>query len=187
MSETRASVLTGVHQAWTTEMVDIAQPHAREVRVQTAWAGLCHSDEHLRHGDMDLPDEVLQLMNLESLFPIVGGHEGSGIVTEVGPGVTQVSEGDHVAMSFVPSCGTCFWCASGRQNLCDLSMYTLGGPMISDGTYRYHLDGRPLNRMAQLGTFANELVVHENSLVRIDPWHDLSLDPPKSRGEAASL
>ncbi len=76
--------------------------------------------------------------------------------------------GDHVAVSFIPSCGTCFWCASGRQNLCDLGMMTLAGGMISDGTYRYHLDGENLNRMAQLGTFADEMVCHENSVVRIN-------------------
>ena len=76
------------------------------------------------------------------MFPVVGGHEGSGIVTEVGTNVTQVAEGDHVAVSFIPSCGTCYWCASGRQNLCDLGMTTLAGGMISDGTYRYHLGGR---------------------------------------------
>ena len=109
------------------------------------------------------------MIGVRSMFPVVGGHEGSGIVTEVGANVTQVAVGDHVAVSFIPSCGTCHWCASGRQNLCDLGMATLAGGMISDGTYRYHLDGQNLNRMAQLGTFADEMVCHENSLVRIDP------------------
>jgi NDMA-dependent alcohol dehydrogenase len=87
--------------------------------------------------------------------------------------VTQVALGDHVAVSFIPSCGTCHWCASGRQNLCDLGMSTLAGGMISDGTYRYHLGGANLNRMAQLGTFADEMVCHENSLVRIEPYANM--------------
>ena len=87
--------------------------------------------------------------------------------------MTQVAVGDHVAVSFIPSCGTCFWCASGRQNLCDLGMMTLAGGMISDGTYRYHLGGENLNRMAQLGTFADEMVCHENSVVRINPWDNM--------------
>ncbi|HWF16067.1 MAG TPA: zinc-binding dehydrogenase, partial [Acidimicrobiales bacterium] len=100
-------------------------------------------------------------------------HEGSGIVTEVGTNVTQVALGDHVAVAFIPSCGTCFWCASGRQNLCDLGMMTLAGGMISDGTYRYHLEGENLNRMAQLGTFADEMVCHENSVVRINAWDNM--------------
>jgi NDMA-dependent alcohol dehydrogenase len=95
------------------------------------------------------------------------------VVTEVGDSVTQVAVGDHVAVSFIPSCGTCHWCASGRQNLCDLGMFTLAGGMISDGTYRYHLAGENLNRMAQLGTFADEMVCHENSLVKIDPWSNM--------------
>jgi NDMA-dependent alcohol dehydrogenase len=76
-------------------------------------------------------------------------------------------------VSFIPSCGTCHWCASGRQNLCDLGMATLAGGMISDGTYRYHLGGENLNRMAQLGTFADEMVCHENSLVRIEPYANM--------------
>ncbi len=107
------------------------------------------------------------------MFPVIGGHEGSGIVTEVGTNVTQVAVGDHVAVSFIPSCGTCHWCASGRQNLCDLGMFTLAGGMISDGTYRYHLAGENVNRMAQLGTFADEMVCHENSLVRIEPYANM--------------
>ncbi|HTU38717.1 MAG TPA: NDMA-dependent alcohol dehydrogenase [Acidimicrobiales bacterium] len=173
MSTTRAAVCAGLDEPWKTEEIEIDAPHSREVRVKMVWSGMCHSDEHLRTGDISAPQEVLELMGVKSMFPVVGGHEGAGIVTEVGPNVTQVSEGDHVAVSFIPSCGTCFWCASGRQNLCDLGMATLAGPMISDGTYRYHLDGEPVNRMAQLGTFADEMVVHENSLVRIEPWHSM--------------
>ena len=134
---------------------------------------MCHSDEHLRTGDISAPPEVLEMIGVKSMFPVVGGHEGSGIVTEAGPNVTQVAVGDHVAVSFIPSCGTCFWCASGRQNLCDLGMMTLAGGMISDGTYRYHLGDENLNRMAQLGTFADEMVVHENSLVRLNGWDNM--------------
>ena len=173
MTTIRASVCTGLHEPWRTAEIDIDPPHSREVRVTMVWAGMCHSDEHLRHGGIGAPPDVLELLGVTSMFPIVGGHEGAGIVTEVGPNVTQVAEGDHVAMSFIPSCGICFWCASGRQNLCDLGLATLAGPMISDGTYRYRLDGAPLNRMAQLGTFAEEVVCHENSLVRIEPWQDM--------------
>ncbi len=173
MTTTRAAVCTGLHEPWKTEEVEIGPPQAREVRVKLMWSGMCHSDEHLRTGDISAPPEVLEVFGVTSMFPIIGGHEGAGIVSEVGPNVTQVAEGDHVAVAFIPSCGTCFWCASGRQNLCDLGMATLAGPMISDGTYRYHLAGEPINRMAQLGTFADEMVCHENSVVRIDPWHDM--------------
>jgi S-(hydroxymethyl)glutathione dehydrogenase/alcohol dehydrogenase len=173
MTTIRAAVCTAPHEPWRTLDVELDPPRRREVRVKMVWAGLCHSDEHVRHGTIGAPPEVLELLGVTSTFPVLGGHEGAGVVTEVGPDVTQVAEGDHVALSFIPSCGVCFWCASGRQNLCDLGLATLGGPMISDGTYRYRLDGQPLNRMAQLGTFADEVVCHENSLVRIEPWQDL--------------
>ena len=167
--KTRAVVCSGLNEPWKTEEVDIDPPGNREVRVNMVYSGMCHSDEHLRTGDISASPEVLELIGVPSMFPVVGGHEGSGVVTEVGTNVTQVALGDHVAVSFIPSCGTCHWCASGRQNLCDLGMATLAGPMISDGTYRYHLGAENLNRMAQLGTFAEEMVCHENSLVRIDP------------------
>jgi NDMA-dependent alcohol dehydrogenase len=170
---TAAVVCSGLHEPWKTEEVEIDPPVYCEVRVEMVYAGLCHSDEHVRSGDISAPPEVLELIGVPSMFPLVGGHEGSGIVTEVGPNVTQVGVGDHVATSFIPSCGTCHWCASGRQYLCDLGLTTLSGGMISDGTYRYHLEGRNLNRMAQLGTFAEEMVCHENSLVRIHPSADM--------------
>jgi NDMA-dependent alcohol dehydrogenase len=170
---TRAVVCTGLHEPWKTEEVDIDPPGTREVRVKMVYAGMCHSDEHLRTGDIGASPEVLEAIGVPSMFPVVGGHEGSGVVTEVGAGVSQVAVGDHVAVSFIPSCGTCHWCASGRQNLCDLGMFTLAGGMISDGTYRYHLAGENLNRMTQLGTFADEMVCHENSLVRIEPWSNM--------------
>jgi NDMA-dependent alcohol dehydrogenase len=170
---TRAVVCTGLDEPWKTEEVDIDPPGTREVRVKMVYAGMCHSDEHLRTGDISAAPEVLEAIGVPSMFPVVGGHEGSGVVTEVGDSVTQVALGDHVAVSFIPSCGTCHWCASGRQNLCDLGMFTLAGGMISDGTYRYHLAGENLNRMAQLGTFADEMVCHENSLVKIDPWSNM--------------
>jgi NDMA-dependent alcohol dehydrogenase len=170
---TRAVVCSGLNEPWKTEEVEIDPPGNREVRVKMVYAGMCHSDEHLRTGDISASPEVLEMIGVPSMFPVVGGHEGSGIVTEVGTNVTQVALGDHVAVSFVPSCGTCHWCASGRQNMCDLGMSTLAGGMISDGSYRYHFGGENLNRMAQLGTFADEMVCHENSLVRIDPYANM--------------
>ncbi len=171
--KTRAVVCSGLNEPWKTEEIDIDPPANREVRVKMVYSGLCHSDEHLRSGDIGASPEVLEFIGVPSMFPVVGGHEGSGIVTAVGANVTQVALGDHVAVSFIPSCGTCHWCASGRQNLCDLGATTLAGGMISDGTYRYHLGGENLNRMTQLGTFADEMVCHENSLVRLDPWANM--------------
>jgi NDMA-dependent alcohol dehydrogenase len=170
---TRAAVCVGLNEPWKTEEIEIDPPADREIRVKMVYAGMCHSDEHLRTGDIAAPPEVLEMIGVKSMFPVVGGHEGSGVVTEVGTNVTQVAVGDNVAVSFIPSCGVCHWCASGRQNLCDLGMTTLAGGMISDGTYRYHLGGENLGRMAQLGTFADEMVCHENSVVKINPWSNM--------------
>jgi S-(hydroxymethyl)glutathione dehydrogenase/alcohol dehydrogenase len=165
----KAAVCTGLHEPWTTREIEIDEPTAHEVKVKMAYSGMCHSDEHLRTGDISAPIETLQMFGVESMFPILGGHEGSGIVEEVGSQVSFVAPGDKVAVAFIPACGACFWCASGRQHLCDLGMTTLAGPSIDGGTWRYHLDGQNLNRMAQLGTFAETMVVHESSLVKIDP------------------
>src|SRR5665213_3899076 len=167
--KTRAAVCTGLHEPWKVEEIEVDAPGPHEVRVQMAYAGMCHSDEHLRTGDMSAAPEVLEVFGVTSLFPIIGGHEGAGIVSEVGPGVETLVEGDHVAMSFIPSCGRCFWCASGRQYLCDLGMTILAGPMFSDGQWRHHLDGQNLNRMTQLGTFQDSVLANEASLVKIDP------------------
>ena len=172
--QVRAAVVTELLGPWRTESIEIDDPHAGEVRVKMAFAGLCHSDEHLRTGDMAQDPAVLEMISGRgSMFPIIGGHEGAGIVDAVGPEVTALSPGDHVAVSFVPSCGTCEPCASGHQYLCDLAATTLAGPMISDGTWRHHWQGVDLNRMAQLGTFSDYVVVHQASLVKIDPWYDL--------------
>ena len=165
----RAAVCTGLEEPWKVEEIDVDPPVAREVQVQMAWAGMCHSDEHLRTGDISAPPEVLGLLGVDSMFPVVGGHEGAGVVTAVGPEVDGLGVGDHVAVAFIPACGTCFWCASGRQHLCDLGMTTLAGPSIADSTWRYHLGDQHLNRMTQLGTFAETMVCHQASLVKIDP------------------
>jgi S-(hydroxymethyl)glutathione dehydrogenase/alcohol dehydrogenase len=165
----RAVVCSGLHEPWKIEEVDVDPPGPHEVVVQMAYAGMCHSDEHLRTGDMSAPPEVLGIFGVDSMFPMIGGHEGAGIVTEVGPAVESLAEGDHVAASFIPACGKCFWCASGRQYLCDMGMAILAGPMMSDGQWRYHLDGQKVNRMTQLGTFSESVLAHEASLVKIDP------------------
>ena len=165
----RAAICKGLNEPWSVEEITIDDPHAHEVVVTMSYAGMCQSDEHLRTGDMVASPSTLEMLGVPSMFPVIGGHEGSGIVEGVGEHVEAFAPGDQVAMSFIPACGTCHWCASGRQYLCDLGMYTLVGPMFSDFTWRHHLGETPLNRMTQLGTFSERIVVNEFSLVKIDP------------------
>ena len=93
--KTKAAVLWGVYQKWEVEEVDLDGPKEAEVLVKLTACGLCHSDHHVVTGDLPAP------------LPIVGGHEGAGEIVEVGKGVTEVAEGDHVVMSFLPACGRC--------------------------------------------------------------------------------
>lgn len=163
---TRAAVLWGREQDWQVHEIELDPPRDHEVRVRWAAAGLCHSDEHLRDSAMGLGAASDADRHL---FPMVGGHEGAGVVVEVGPDVADLRPGDHVAASFVPSCGRCTMCLTGHTNLCDLGASTFALGQISDGTVRHHLDGADLNVMAKLGTFAEHGVVHEWSLVKVDP------------------
>ncbi len=172
--KTRAAVLWGQDQEWKIEEVELGDPAPGEVIVKTAYAGLCHSDEHLVSGDIAIPDEMLELMGAPHFLPMIGGHEGSGVVQSIGDGVSNVAVGDHVSLSFIPSCGTCHWCSTGRQNLCDLGAATLAGGMISDGKYRHHVGDTPLNRMAQLGSFAEHMLVDQTSVIKVDS--DLPLE-----------
>lgn len=173
--KTRAAVLWGTDQPWQVEEITIDPPRTGEVLVEWKVAGMCHSDEHMVTGDMVPPAEALAMMGVESIFPLIGGHEGAGVVVEVGPGVTTVKPGDHVSASFVPSCGRCRYCSTGRQNLCDNGRGTLGGGMITDGTHRHFVKGdQPVGLLAKLGTFSNHTCVSENSLIKVDD--DLPLE-----------
>jgi NDMA-dependent alcohol dehydrogenase len=168
--KTHAAVLWGREQDWQIEEIDLDPPRNQEVLVNWSAAGLCHSDEHIRSGDMGSSGQPRP-----GLFPMVGGHEGGGVVLDVGPDVRGVQPGDHVAASFFPICGRCKMCITGHSNLCDLGAATFSPGQISDGTVRYHLRGQDLNVMAKLGTFAEHSVTHEASLVAVDPELPLSV------------
>lgn len=155
--KTRAAVLTGAHQDFEIVELDLDAPKEREVLIKMVAAGLCHSDLHMIDGDLAVR------------FPIVGGHEAAGIVEEIGSGVTKVQVGDHVVCSFIPSCGTCRWCATGRQNLCDVGANTLEGSM-PDGTFRFHKDGVDYGSLCLLGAFAERITVSQYSVVKVDDW-----------------
>lgn len=166
--KTRAAVVHDVGEDWQIEEIEVDGPKAGELIVEWKVAGLCHSDEHVLTGDLVPPQEMWEMMGIESLFPMIGGHEGAGVVAEVGPGVTSVAVGDHVSASFVPSCGRCRYCSTGRQNLCDDGAGAFLKGMITDGTHRHHLGGEDLALLAKLGTFANYTCVAESQVIKVD-------------------
>src|SRR4051812_33161465 len=153
--KTMGAVLTEVGADWKVIELDLDEPKDNEVLIRYVAAGLCHSDEHLRHGD------------IVPRFPIVGGHEGAGIIEKVGPGVTRVAEGDHVVCAFIPSCGRCRWCSTGKQNLCDWGASILDGN-LPDGTFRFHKDGQDIGGMCMGGTSSEGAVICEHSCVKVD-------------------
>jgi len=165
----KAAVLYEPGAKYQVEEIELDPPKAGEVLVKFAATGMCHSDEHLVTGDMVLPAEITEMMGWQQ-FPIIAGHEGAGVVQEVGPGVTALQPGDHVVTSFVPSCGSCPSCSSGHQNLCDLGETLLSG-RAADGTFRHHTaSGADCATMCWLGTFAEYGVLNTASVVKI-PEH----------------
>ncbi len=175
----RAALLYDQGQDWVVEQIEVDPPKANEVLVQWKAAGLCHSDEHIVTGDMVPPREAWETMGIEDLFPMIGGHEGAGVIVEIGPGVQNVEVGDHVSASFVPSCGRCRYCSTGRQNLCDSSGGTFIKGMITDGTSRHRLVSGPkagteLNLFAKLGTFSEYTCVAADSVIKVE--QDLPLE-----------
>ncbi|MBL7486844.1 NDMA-dependent alcohol dehydrogenase [Frankia sp. AgB1.9] len=162
MVSTRAALLHGPGQDYKIDTVELDDPRAGEVLVAVRACGLCHSDEHARTGDLPMPH-----------YPMICGHEGAGEVVEVGAGVTSVRPGDHVAMSFIPSCGHCQPCRSGRAFLCDLGSRLFDLGMISDGRVAHHLGDQAVARYSQIGAFSEYQLLNEASVVRIDqdiPW-----------------
>ena len=159
--KTRAAVLRDIGKDWEIVELDLDPPQDGEVLVRFAAAGLCHSDDHVRTGDIPVR------------YPIVGGHEGAGIVEEIGAGVSRLRPGDHVVCSFLPACGHCRFCARGMTNLCDLGALLFEN-CLPDGTFRFHGDGEDFGQMCLLGTFSERSVVSEHSCVKIDD--DLPLE-----------
>jgi NDMA-dependent alcohol dehydrogenase len=153
---TRAAVLHEAGQDWEITELDLDEPKAFEVLIRYKAAGLCHSDEHIR-------EEGGSHIRL----PLVGGHEGAGIVEAVGAGVTRVQPGDHVVTSYIPACGRCRYCSTGHQNLCDRGLYA-GTGCLQDETFRFHRNGEDYGGFCALGTFSDHTVVSEYSCVRID-------------------
>jgi NDMA-dependent alcohol dehydrogenase len=158
--QTKAAILWEQNTPWSVEDIELDPPKAGEVLVKIAASGMCHSDEHTVTGD--LPVEL----------PLIGGHEGAGVVMEVGEGVSWLEPGDHVVFGFIPSCGRCVPCATGHSNLCDLGAIILGGRQV-DGTSRHHARGQDIRTMTLLGTFAHHTVVNEASCIKIEKDYPL--------------
>lgn len=152
--KSRAALLFESPGRWEVCEVDVDPPKDHEVLVRMVASGLCHSDVHYNVGDQ------------VAFLPFCGGHEGAGVVEEVGPGVSRLRPGDHVVTSFIPSCGHCRYCASGRQNLCQSGADLQRGPQL-DGTFRMHYEGRDISQFMLVSTFSAWSTVSERSLVKV--------------------
>lgn len=149
----QAAIFTAAHEPLTIESVDIDSPGEREVVVRTAATGVCHSDLHFVDGDLPAPRR-----------PMAMGHEGAGVVEAVGSAVTEFKPGDHVVACLSGFCGMCAQCLSGHPNVC--AARYVSRPRGSDP--RLSMDGSGVLQFGDLATFAEQMLVHENSLVRID-------------------
>ena len=154
--KTRAAVAWQAGKPLTIEEVDLEGPKAGEVLVEVKATGICHTDHYTLSG-----------ADPEGLFPAILGHEGAGIVLEVGAGVTSVAPGDHVIPLYTPECRQCKFCLSRKTNLCQKIRATQGKGLMPDGTSRFSLKGKPLLHYMGTSTFANHIVVPEIALARV--------------------
>src|SRR5262245_58957840 len=152
----RASVLFEQGKPPSVEALELEPPRTGEVLVRMTASGVCHSCLHAADGSWKgVP------------VPIVLGDEGAGVVTEVGPGVEGLQRGDHVVLSWAPTCGRCHYCVIGRPNLCERRQPGRG--VLPDGTTRMSLRGRPVHHYGHVATYASATVVAESCAIRIDP------------------
>jgi S-(hydroxymethyl)glutathione dehydrogenase / alcohol dehydrogenase len=152
----KAAVAFAAGEPLEVTTVDLDGPKAGEVLVEIKATGICHTDEFTRSG-----------ADPEGLFPVIFGHEGAGIVVDVGPGVTSLKKGDHVIPLYTPECRQCKSCLSRKTNLCTAIRATQGKGMMPDGTSRFSIDGKPLHHYMGCSTFANFTVLPEIALAKI--------------------
>ena len=156
--KSRAAVAWEAGKPLSIEQVDVAGPKAGEVLVRIVATGVCHTDAFTLSG-----------ADPEGLFPVILGHEGGGIVEEVGPGVTSLKVGDHVIPLYTPECGECEYCLSGKTNLCQKIRITQGKGLMPDGTSRFSMNGKPILHYMGTSTFSEYTVLPEISLAKINP------------------
>lgn len=156
--KSRAAVAFAPGEALQIVEVDVAPPKAGEVLVKITHTGVCHTDAFTLSGN-----------DPEGVFPVILGHEGAGIVVEVGEGVTSVKPGDHVIPLYTAECGKCLFCRSGKTNLCTAVRATQGKGLMPDGTTRFSYQGKPIYHYMGCSTFSEYTVVAEVSLAKINP------------------
>lgn len=154
--KTRAAIATEAGKPLQITEVDVEGPRPGEVMVEMKATGICHTDEFTLSG-----------ADPEGIFPAILGHEGAGVVVEVGPGVTSVKPGDHVIPLYTPECRNCEYCLNPKTNLCQAIRTTQGQGLMPDGTSRFSLDGRPLFHYMGTSTFAQHSVMPEIAVARI--------------------
>ena len=155
--KTRAAVAWGPNQPLSIEEVDLQEPQAGEVMVKLTATGVCHTDAYTLSGE-----------DSEGVFPCILGHEGAGVVVQVGAGVTSVAVGDHVIPLYTPECGKCKFCLSGKTNLCQAIRATQGKGLMPDGTTRFSKDGKPIYHYMGTSTFAEYTVLPEIAVAKIN-------------------
>ncbi|MFI4969976.1 MAG: S-(hydroxymethyl)glutathione dehydrogenase/class III alcohol dehydrogenase [Lysobacterales bacterium] len=156
--KTRAAVAWEAGKPLSIEEVDLEGPRAGEVLVRIVATGVCHTDAFTLSG-----------ADPEGLFPVILGHEGGGIVEEVGAGVTSVKPGDHVIPLYTPECGVCKFCRSGKTNLCQAIRATQGKGLMPDGSSRFSMNGKAILHYMGTSTFSEYTVLPEIALAKIDP------------------
>ncbi len=154
--ETRAAVAHKAGQPLTIETVDLEGPKQGEILVELKATGICHTDEFTLSG-----------ADPEGLFPAILGHEGAGVVLEVGRGVTGIEAGDHVIPLYTPECRQCDYCLSGKTNLCQAIRETQGRGLMPDGTSRFSIAGDPVFHYMGTSTFANHIVLPEIAVAKV--------------------
>jgi S-(hydroxymethyl)glutathione dehydrogenase/alcohol dehydrogenase len=161
--KSKAAIAWGPKQPLSIEEVDVMPPNAGEVLVRIIASGVCHTDAYTLSGE-----------DSEGKFPCILGHEGGGIVEQVGEGVTSVVVGDHVIPLYTPECGECKFCLSGKTNLCQKIRETQGQGLMPDGTTRFYKDGEPIYHYMGTSTFSEYTVLPEISLAKINKAADLT-------------
>jgi S-(hydroxymethyl)glutathione dehydrogenase/class III alcohol dehydrogenase len=155
--KTRAAVAFQSGKPLEIVEVDLDGPKAGEVMIEIKATGICHTD-----------DFTLSGADPEGLFPAILGHEGAGVVVDVGPGVTSVKKGDHVIPLYTPECRECYSCRSGKTNLCTAIRATQGQGLMPDGTSRFSFEGKPIFHYMGCSTFSNFTVLPEIAVAKID-------------------